>query len=355
MRVRARPLIAALLIAAPLAAQQSTRHPVAGENVALYNLAGTVRVVPGSGSSVVAEITLGGADGSRLRVETGDRVLRVAYPAGDIVYPPLGRHSSTELRVADDGKFGDGRDGRRRQAGRRVRISGDGGGTEAHADMRILVPEGKSVAVHLAVGKVSATNVNGRLLLDVASADVETSGTRGALTIDVGSGDVSVTDAEGELDFDTGSGNVTVSGLRAGTLRLDTGSGNVTVTGVRADRVELDAGSGDIRLGGESSPDLSLETGSGEVDITLESDIDRLHLESGSGDITVHAPASLGARIDVETGSGTIRGDMVRSLRRAGDDEADGHHLTGTIGDGRGTITVETGSGDVEFVMRSSR
>lgn len=338
-------VIAALFAAAPAAAQQGDRHTLAGDDVALYNLAGVVRIEPGTGSSVVAEVTRLGADRDKLRVEASGRALRVVYPSDRIVYPPLGRHSETELQVRDDGTFSDGWS----RNGRRVRITGDGTGLEAHADMRIQVPAGKTVAVYLAVGRMTATNVNGRLTLDVASADVEVTGTRGALLLDLGSGDVSVTNAEGELAFDTGSGNVTVTDLRASTLDLDTGSGNITGTGIRADRVMLDAGSGDIRLDEVSSPDLSLDTGSGEIEISLTTDIERLTLDSGSGDVTIRAPADLGARVDIETGSGRVSGDLISGLQRRGEDE---DHVSGTIGDGRGTITVETGSGDVSFLSR---
>ena len=61
--------------------------------------------------------------------------------------------------------------------------------------------------------------------------------------------------------------------------------------------------------------------------------------------ITVRAPAGLGATVDIETGSGGIDLDFpleVRSVRR---DE-----VHGTIGDGRGQIRIDTGSGSVKIL-----
>ena len=336
----------ALLAAAPLAAQ-GTRHTLGGGDVAIYNIAGQVRVEPGSGSSVVAEVSLLGPDAGRLKVEENGARLTVVYPSDRIVYAPLGRHSETNLHVNRDGSFSDGWD----RGGRRVLVTGDGDGLEAHADLRVLVPAGRTVAVYLAVGRMTASNVNGRLTLDVASADIDVSGTRGSLTLDLGSGNVSLTNAEGDVRLDTGSGDVTISDIRGTRLELDTGSGSITGTGISADRVILDAGSGDIRLNGVASRDLSLDTGSGEVEIGLTTDIDRLDLDSGSGDVTIRAPANLGARVDIETGSGRVSGDLLSGLLNRNDDEDD-DHVTGTIGDGAGTITVETGSGDVSFVSR---
>src|SRR5690606_15159318 len=55
-------IIFAAAAAAPAAAQQTERYALAGANVAVYNLAGEVRVEAGSGSEVVVELARGGAD-----------------------------------------------------------------------------------------------------------------------------------------------------------------------------------------------------------------------------------------------------------------------------------------------------
>lgn len=338
--------LAAILAAGPLAAQ-GTRYSVPGSAVSIYNIAGDVTVEPGTGSSVVAVVSLAGPDAGRLEVRQGAGRLAVVYPSDHIVYTPLGRHSETTLHINADGSFTDGW----RRSGRRVTITGGGDGLEAYANLRILVPAGGTVAVHLAVGKLTASNVNGQLTLDVASADIDVSGTRGTLNLDLGSGNVSVTNSEGDMVLDTGSGDVTISDIRGTRLDLDTGSGSITGTNISADRVVLDAGSGDIRLNGVASRDLTLDTGSGEVEIGLTTDVDRLTLDSGSGDVTIRAPANLGARVDIETGSGRVSGDLISGLLGRGEDEDD-EHVSGTIGDGRGSITVDTGSGDVSFVSR---
>ena len=56
--------------------------------VAIYNLAGEVNVVQGSGNDVVVEIRRGGADSKELRIATGvidgRNTLRVIYPGDNI-------------------------------------------------------------------------------------------------------------------------------------------------------------------------------------------------------------------------------------------------------------------------------
>ena len=205
------------------------------------------------------------------------------YPAGNLVAPSLGAGSSTTLRVREDGTFGgddwDGGDRHHRHRdddGRRVEIRGSGSGLEAGADLRIRVPAGRRLAVYLAVGKVSVTNVEGELRVDAHNAPVTASGVKGELTVDVGSGIVRVTDGQGMLNVDTGSGSVEVSRFKGRDLTVDTGSGNVNGTELTAERLTVETGSGDIELAAVSAPSLSLETGSGTVRADLRTEVQSL-------------------------------------------------------------------------------
>jgi lia operon protein LiaG len=328
-------------------AQQGEHYTLDGDEVAVYNLAGTLTVEPGTGA-VSVDVVRGGADAAKLRVEHGEldgrETLRVVYPAESIVYSGIERGSSTTLRVRDDGTFGDGDSGER-HGGRKVRVSGQGAGLRAHADLEVRMPVGYRVSLYLAVGKVSITNVNGELLVDGHSAPVTASGTKGTLVLDVGSGPVHVSGAEGSLSVDTGSGPVEVSGFRGGELSIDTGSGGVTGSGLQASGIQIDTGSGDIQLTAVTSPVLTLETGSGSVGADLHGPLRDLAVETGSGDISVRAPASLAAEVEIETASGGIETDFELQVTRHSRD-----HVVGQIGNGTGRVAIETGSGDVRLL-----
>jgi lia operon protein LiaG len=338
-------LAAAVLMAIPVGAQEVERVP--GRSVAVYNLAGRVEVVGGSDSDVVVRITRGGADASALRVETGQiggrSTLRIIYPDDEIVYGELGRGSTTSLNVRDDGTFSDDRNRR----GSRVRIRGGGGGLEAWADLVIEVPAGNDFAVYLAAGEVEAEGVEADVLIDTGSGGVTATGMVGALDVETGSGRVIVRRVSGDLRIDTGSGRVEVSDVVGDEIEIDTGSGGVKGVGLEADVLSVDTGSGSIELEAVTSSDVVLDTGSGSIDIDLMTDIDRLDADTGSGSITVRAPPDLGAMIEIETGAGGIELDFpveVRSVRR--------DHVRGTIGDGRGEIEIDTGSGSVKLVRK---
>lgn len=333
-----------LLVPAGLRAQGDV-YRIGGSEVAVYNLAGSVQVTRGSGSEVVVEVLRGGRDADRLDVRTGEvggrQTLRVIYPGDRVVYRPSGRGSyNTSLRVRDDGTFGEG-------GGRRVEVSGSGSGLEAHADLVIRVPAGRTFSVHLAVGEAELRGVEGRFLVDTGSGAVDARDVRGALRVDTGSGPVRAAAIEGVLEVDTGSGSVTLEDVRGDRVLVDTGSGSVRGSGVRAGTLRVDTGSGGIDLGAVASSDIVLDTGSGSVTLELLQDVERLDVDTGSGSVTLRVPDDVGAEILVETGSGGIDVQLPVQVRRAERDR-----MEGTLGDGRGRIRVDTGSGGIRLLRR---
>ena len=322
-------------------------YRIAGDHVAVYNLAGTVSVVPGTGSEVVVSVEPRGADAQRLSVESGEirgaQTLRVRYPSDRIVYGDMGGNSRTGVRVRSDGTFGHGSFLR----GDRVDIRSSGSGLEAWADLTIAVPPGQRFSLYLGAGATDVRDVEGDLVLDTQSGSVESAGTSGPLSIDTGSGSVRVAGAIGDLNVDTGSGNVTVDGVAGDRVLVDTGSGSVRVSGVRSESVEVDTGSGRITLLAVEAPDIMVDTGSGSVEVDLAADVERLEVDTGSGGVTLRVPGDLGARFEADTGSGAIDVEVPidDSTRRRS-------YVRGTIGDGQGSIVVDTGSGSIRVLGR---
>lgn len=333
-------LVLGVLAGGPLAAQE--RYTLRGDRVAVHNLAGEVRVVPGEGREVVVEVARGGEDARRLRVEQGPRdgaaVLRVVYPDDDLVYPRMRSGSRSTLRVRRDGTFGGG------EGSRRVTVRGRGRGAEAYADLRILVPAGRSLSVHQGVGKVEVENVDGELRIHTASAPVVAAGTRGSLGVDVGSGSVRVAASEGDVDVDTGSGSVQLASVRGRRVRVDTGSGSVHGAGVRADALHVDVGSGAVELTGIRAEDVDVDTGSGSVRLELADAARTVRIDTGSGSVRLAVPASFGAEVQVKTGSGGIHVDAPARVFRSRRS-----HFHGRIGDGEGRVEIDTGSGGVRI------
>lgn len=335
--------VAALaLTAAPAVGQETYR--LDARQVAVYNLAGEVEVVRGSGSDVVVTLTRGGDDGGALEVETGDlqgwETLVVRYPSDEIRYDRgTGGNSSTTIQVRDDGTWGGGRRG-----GDRVRVRTQGRGLEAHADLRIEVPEGHDIRVYVAVGEATARGLRSDVSLDLGAGRADVDDVVGDVSVDTGSGGVTVSQVQGEVVVDTGSGSVRVDGVRGRALLVDTGSGSVDATDVEADAVEVDTGSGGVELMRIAAGDILVDTGSGSVDVEVLSEVDRVEIDTGSGGVTLRVPEGVGAEIEADSGSGGIDVDMPMQLRTQRR-----NYIRGVLGDGRGRITIDTGSGRIRI------
>lgn len=337
-------LFTLLLGCAAARAQSPSVYSLAGDEVAIYNLIGEARVVAGDGADVEVAITRAGAGADQLTIHEGARdgrkTLSIVYPGSRFVYPEMGRRSRTEIRVDDDGTFGGSASG-----GRRVTISGGGEGLEARADLTIRVPKGKRVRVYQAVGEVSARDIAADLSIDAAAAPVSVENVRGAVSVDVGSGAVRALGIDGDLAIDTGAGAVHLQDVRGSRIHIDTGSGEVTGARLSAPALSVDTGSGEVDLSGVETKDFNLDTGSGSVSIEIASDIESMAIDTGSGSVEIGLPPQLGADLYVETGSGDVRVLVPHT-----DTHRDEDSLRCRIGDGRGEIRVDTGSGDVSIV-----
>jgi lia operon protein LiaG len=339
--------LAAVAAACPALVRAQVEHrSLSGERVAVYDLAGRVRVQPSAGAQVTVDITRGGRDAGKLRIESGEvrgwTALRVIYPSDRIVYPDLQSRGRTQIHVNADGTFDDDRGSYDED---RVEIRGSGDGLEAHADLTVGVPKGQRVAVHLGVGDATVANVDGDLRVTVAAATLTSEHTKGRLTLDAGSGSVSVTDAQGEVRLDTGSGGVTIDGVHGETLDVDTGSGSVHGRDVDTKMLKIDVGSGGLSLDRINSPRVNVDAGSGHTELTFLQPVEDLAVDAGSGGVTVRLPAAQGADVDIATGSGGIDTEFAVQTTRISR-----NHVHGQIGDGKARIKIESGSGTVRLL-----
>lgn len=339
----------ALILVMPslLHAQSVERVSLEGREVAIYNLAGRLRVEGGSGDRVIVEITRGGRDAARLKVESGQvrgrTALRILYPDDRIVYTDANWNGRMNFNIGDDGTWGDSHRGSYDR--HRIEVSSRGDGIDAHADLHVIVPKGKSLFLRQGVGETTVDNVDGNLSVDVSASRVHVAHVHGRLELDAGSGGVDVNDVTGDVSIDAGSGGAALDGIRGGALKLDVGSGSLRGDHIEVSDLTADVGSGGVRLAAVKSPRLHLETGSGGADIDLLTAPDDVSIEAGSGGITLRMPASTSAYVDIETGSGGVDSDFDVKLNRI-----EKHALHGTIGAGKGRIKIESGSGHVRLL-----
>jgi DUF4097 and DUF4098 domain-containing protein YvlB len=268
-----RALLLALLVAAPLAAQQPAVAPdfrwekalPAGSSVRLHNVNGNITVSPSTSDRVEVVGIKRGSTRNR-----ADVTLEVVEVTGGIMVCAMYRDA--DMRCDEDGYRVD------RDRDRRRGRDDDDDWDRASIDIVVKLPRSATV---------SASTV---------------------------SGDVEVTGAEGTVRGASVSGDVRMSGLRAASVRGTSVSGNVNV-GITA-------------LSGEG--ELRFTSVSGDVTVELPSALDAdVSMRSVSGSLDSEYPLTLNGRVnrsslDARIGKGgrelrvtTVSGDVtLRSIKQ---------------------------------------
>jgi Putative adhesin len=303
---------------------------------AVENLAGTMTVLPGTGSQAEVTATLYAESPALLeamrfepaRDDEGRPSLRVRYPASERHFRYSGSGGRSETRYD----------------GRRVKVSRDSG-VVVYADLEVRLPPDVAGAwVRNAVGPLSASGVSGEITLDTGSGAITLSDVSGTIVADTGSGNVEASNARGRFTCDTGSGNCAVTGFRGELLSLDTGSGSLDISEVETIRLKADTGSGRVRVSRGQAEQVVADTGSGSVDLDLGgSGLRRVKADTGSGDVRLRLPEDAAFEVRVNTGGGELESRFADAQPIVEDDEVVGYRR----GAARIKIDVDTGSGDV--------
>lgn len=189
-----------------------------------------------------------------------------------------------------------------------------------------------------------------------------------SLDVDSVSARVDITGlAGGRLSVDSVSGEVRVRDSRVAEARFDNVSGDIDAE-LDSPDINIDTVSGDVRVQGAGGGSLGLDTVSGESELVL-GELDRVSMDTVSGDIELSTRLAPGGRIGADSVSGSLR------LRLAPDTSASlaietfsggisspvgevqterygpGKRLQARLGDGDGTIRLEAFSGDVRVEL----
>jgi DUF4097 and DUF4098 domain-containing protein YvlB len=81
------------------------------------------------------------------------------------------------------------------------------------------------------------------------------------------------------------------------------------------------------------------------VHVELSGPLEEVSVSTGSGDVTVRLPEGVGAMVDLDTASGDFTLELPLELARK-----DEGNIRGKLGDGRGRLQIDTGSGDISLI-----
>ena len=198
---------------------------------------------------------------------------------------------------------------------------------EISVDYEITVPADTTVNTHSGSGNQTIEGVHGNADLQSGSGDMRLSQLTGEIRVQTGSGNVRARGIAGPVRGSAGSGDIEVEETAAGDIDLHTGSGNVTVRGIQG-AFHAEAGSGDIHGKGLPKNMWSVRTGSGNVTLNVPTDSAfDVDISSNSGTVTLGHPVTT-----------TIQGRIEESRKS----------VVGKVRGGGPTISVHTGSGDVQ-------
>lgn len=197
---------------------------------------------------------------------------------------------------------------------------------------------------------------------------------RGAsLEIDVVNGSLVVRDVDGTVELESVNGDVRYAGAGE-RIEAETVNGRVRVEAPRARRTRAGSVNGDVvlRLGGGF---VEAEAVSGHLDIRADGPVETvtaeavagnidfrgapvagssLSFETHSGNVTVHLPEDVQARLEATTFSGRIEsafgGEAVSSSRWTSEQS-----FRYTVGEGNVYVSAESFSGNVRFVQQGGQ
>ena len=316
---------------------------------AVENLLGTMRISPGSGSTVTVTATVYGesselADAVRLERmpgQGGAATLRVRYPYDKV---STFRYREPSDR-GDDLGFGNWASSSDYDYdGRRVRVS-RGRGKWLHADLEIQVPAGSlDASFRNLAGLVEAEGLKGRIQFGVASADLKLRRLDGAIELEGSSGDVRARDIKGSWKSDFSSGDTDLDGFEGESLSFQSSSGDIVLRSIHAKKAEFETSSGDVRLVDADLEQFSARATSGDVALeTRGNALKQVRVTTSSGDVSLRLPSNAAFDVEASQSSGEMEvgfsdGTAVR-------------HRDTMVGYRRGTggarIQVRTSSGDL--------
>ena len=196
-------------------------------------------------------------------------------------------------------------------------------------DMVISAPAGTRLVINSLSGSIKVTGIKGEMAANTMSGSVTLGNVGTVSEAKTASGDVSIIGATGEgtLDAGTLSGDVTLQQVKASRIHATAVSGSVTARDVTCESATLNSLSGDAVFSGDLAQN-------GRYEIT-----------SHSGDVRFTPTGKVGFTLVASSFSGDISSslalqtsDTTRTRRRS---------LTGKIGDGSATVTLQTFNGDI--------
>lgn len=213
----------------------------------------------------------------------------------------------------------------------------------------IAVPQQTSVECGSASGAIKVAGLQGNVRANTASGSVTCEAIRGgSVHMSTASGGVRLSDGSdlSSCELQTSSGRAEAERVQAERIRIGSVSGPVELTDARAREIEMKGTSGHVTGRAIDCSRLTAESASGSVSVefvpSAPADV-TANVGSISGGVSVVAPRNFAGRIEMSTTSGSVQSDLPIQVQG----RMSTKHLSGSVGQGSGSLTLRTTSGSV--------
>jgi hypothetical protein len=209
----------------------------------------------------------------------------------------------------------------------RVRVNSGGARSDRDIALVVTVPAGVAVNAHSMYGAIAMTGIRGNVSAESMSGAVTLSHVRNVADTHTFGGTVTVTDTDADnIDLHSIGGNVTLTRVKARTVSVHTIGGAIAGEGLDCEEATLNTLSGPLTFRGTLAK-------SGHY-----------QLQTHSGALRFDPAGSTGFELDADSYAGGIHADQAMRLRAT---PGRRHGLSGTVGDGAATVSLETYSGSI--------
>jgi hypothetical protein len=166
--------------------------------------------------------------------------------------------------------------------------------------------------------------------LNLVTANAVVTGLTGRVSVKTASGAVTFDGVTGSIDANTAAGDIEAQGL-AGSVAFKSVSGNLALAGGSLDRLTAHS------VTGKLTTDVDLRA-AGHAQVSTV-----------SGEVTMRLPESTSAKVALSSVTGRVDAAFPELTRQ---DRPMGKYITGTLGDGDASLTVNSVSGAITLLSR---
>ncbi len=209
---------------------------------------------------------------------------------------------------------------------------------------------GPTVLLHSNSGSITAVDFKGEAKI-VTSFGSITCNTFSGTTLDVktDSGRIAISDATCRTCLaETSYGALVCQRVKGDTVKLRSGSGGLDLSAVETPALDISTSFGSVKAREITTAKLTAGSGSGSIDIVCTpatpADL-TAEVKSSFGGIDFTAPPGFSGQVDLRTDFGPINTALPVTISG----NLDKKKVVGTVGEGKGLLRLQTGSGSISL------